>query len=177
MAGPRKTAIRGTVVRGQSAKPGRPGKAEPLAPAEPIKDPTAPRSPVDYALQRRASLHAFFNGGMLSSEFCDADPYLLKAAKFHGEPAGTKCPVCREPDFRTVTYVYGDQLGPYSGRVRQTDELPDLARSFGEFKVYVVEVCQRCHWNFLTRTYVLGDGVPRRAPRTPRDLIDLEGNT
>ena len=173
MAGPRKSAIRGSVARGASSKP---SKNLPLPPAEPVKDPTAPRSPIDYALQRRASLYAFFNGGMLSSEFCDADPYLLKAAKFHGEPAGEKCPVCRDAEFMHVTYVYGDQLGPYSGRVRQTEDLAELSRSFGEFKVYVVEVCQRCHWNFLIKTYVLGDGVPRRAPRTPRDLIELEGN-
>jgi hypothetical protein len=174
MAGPRKSAIRGSVVRGTSAKP---SKNQPLPEAEPVKDPTAHRSPIDFSLQRRASLYAFFNGGMLSSEFCDADPYLLKAAKFHGEATGSPCPVCKDPDFVHVTYVYGDQLGPYSGRVRQAADLPEMARSFGEFKVYVVEVCQRCHWNFLTKTYVLGDGVPRRAPRTPRDLIDLEGNS
>ena len=41
----------------------------------------------------------------------------------------------------------------------------------GEFTVYVVEVCRRCHWNFLSMTYVLGDGVPRRPPATPRDLL------
>ena len=43
---------------------------------------------------------------------------------------------------------------------------------FGAFSVYVVEVCQRCHWNFLLTTYVLGDGVPRRALPTPRDLLE-----
>jgi len=172
MPAPRHNAIRGSVVRGAS---GKPSKQAELGPAEPIADPTAPRSPVDFTLQRRNALLAFFRGGMLSSEFCDADPYLLKAAKFHGEPTGSPCPVCKDADFRHVTYVYGDQLGPYSGRVRQHADLAELARSFGEFKVYVVEVCQRCHWNFLTKTFVLGDGVPRRAPRTPRDLIELEG--
>ena len=71
-----------------------------------------------------------------------------------------------------VTYVYGDELGPYAGRVRQSDELPRMAGQFGAFSVYVVEVCQRCHWNFLTTTYVLGDGVPRRPLATPRDLLE-----
>ncbi|MDO9486611.1 MAG: DUF5318 family protein [Actinomycetota bacterium] len=172
MSAPRHSAIRGSVVRGQSSKPGKQGE---LPPAEHIADPTAPRSPIDFTLQRRAALLAFFRGGMLSSEFCDADPYLLKAAKFHGEPAGSACPVCKDLEFMHVTYVYGDQLGPYSGRVRQHADLPEMARMYGEFKVYVVEVCQRCHWNFLMKTFVLGDGVPRRAPRTPRDLIELEG--
>ena len=44
-----------------------------------------------------------------------------------------------------------------------------MAREHGEFRVYVVEVCQRCGWNHLRPSYVLGDGVPRRAPPTPRD--------
>ncbi|MDO8733340.1 MAG: DUF5318 family protein [Actinomycetota bacterium] len=172
MSAPRHSALRGSVVRGAS---GRPSKQDELGPIEQIADPTAPRSPIDFTLQRRAALHAFFRGGMLSSEFCDADPYLLKAAKFHGEAIGSPCPVCKDPEFVHVTYVYGDQLGPYTGRVRQNADLPEMARTYGEFKVYVVEVCQRCHWNFLMRTFVLGDGVPRRAPRTPRDLIELEG--
>jgi hypothetical protein len=47
-----------------------------------------------------------------------------------------------------------------------------MSHKFGSFSVYVVEVCQRCHWNFLLTTYVLGDGVPRRALPTPRDLLD-----
>jgi hypothetical protein len=72
----------------------------------------------------------------------------------------------------TVTYVYGDELGPYSGRIRKGEELPAMAFQFGAFSVYVVEVCQRCHWNFLLTTYVLGDGVPRRALPTPRDLLE-----
>ena len=43
----------------------------------------------------------------------------------------------------TVTYVYGDELGPYSGRIRKGEELPAMAFQFGAFSVYVVEVCQR----------------------------------
>ncbi len=109
---------------------------------------------------------------MLDSDLCDADPYLLKAARFHGEPAGSACPACRDEGLVTVTYVYGDELGPYSGRIRETKDLARMAFDFGRFSVYVVEVCQRCHWNFLLRTYVLGDGVPRRALPTPRDLLD-----
>lgn len=123
-------------------------------------------------LQRRAALRRLFSGGMLDSDLCDADPYLLKAARFHGEPASGSCPACRDEGLVTVTYVYGDELGPYSGRIRQTDELAEMAFSFGSFSVYVVEVCGQCHWNFLLTTYVLGDGVPRPAPRTPRDLLD-----
>src|SRR5687767_952607 len=39
---------------------------------------------VDYALQRRATLHAMHSGTVLATDVCDADPYLLRAAKFHG---------------------------------------------------------------------------------------------
>jgi hypothetical protein len=173
MAGPRKTAIRGTIARGESGPSRRKAKGPVvLPPAEPVAHPERPRSVVDHALQRRAALQRLFNGGGLSSDLCDADPYLLKAARFHGEAVGRGCPACRDEGLVTVTYVYGDELGPYSGRIRQAEELPAMAHKFGAFTVYVVEVCQRCHWNFLLTTYVLGDGVPRRALPTPRDLLD-----
>lgn len=169
MAGPRTQAIRGTVARGASAKPPRPS-SEPVGEPEQVADPTAPRKVIDYGLQRNATLYALFNGGAFNTDACDADPYLLKAAKFHGEAAGA-CPVCKDKGLVTVTYVFGDQLGPYSGRIRATDELAAMCSKFGEFQVYVVEVCQKCHWNFLRTRYVLGDGVPRRALPTPRDLL------
>lgn len=170
MSSTRRTSIRGTVPKGARtpAPKSRPELREP----ELIADPTKPRSRIDYALQRRSAVLALFNGGALDSDACDADPYLLRAAKHHGEAAASPCPVCASDSLVTVTYVYGDELGPYAGRVRQTSELAAMATKFGEFKVYVVEVCQKCHWNFLTTTYVLGDGVPRRALPTPRDLLD-----
>jgi hypothetical protein len=170
MAAPRKSAIRGTIARGASSTPRR--DSGPLPPPEPVANPERPRSVVDHALQRRAALIRLFGGGGLSSDLCDADPYLLKAAKNHGEPATGPCPACRDTGLTTVTYVYGDELGPYAGRIRATSELPAMSHKFGSFSVYVVEVCQRCHWNFLLITYVLGDGVPRRALPTPRDLLD-----
>lgn len=169
MAVPRRTAIRGSVARGAAARKPR---DRVLPPAEPVADPTRPRRVVDHGLQRRAALHRLFGGGGLSGDLCDADPYLLKAARFHGEPTSGPCPACRDDGLVTVTYVYGDELGPYSGRIRKAEELPPMALRFGAFSVYVVEVCQRCHWNFLLTTYVLGDGVPRRALPTPRDLLD-----
>lgn len=172
MAGPRKTAIRGTIARGESSTPRRPSSRDPLPPAEPVADPARPRAVIDHVLERRAALLRLFNGGGLSSDLCDADPYLLRAARHHGEPAAGPCPACRDADLATVTYVYGDELGPYSGRIRLTKELAAMSRKFGHFSVYVVEVCQRCQWNFLLTTYVLGDGVPRRALPTPRDLLD-----
>lgn len=116
---------------------------------------------VDYALQRRATLHALQSGALGASDVCDADPYLLRAAKFHGESTDLLCPVCAKGSLTHLTYVFGDELGPYSGRIRATSELEPMAREFGEFRVYVVEVCRGCSWNHLSTSYVLGDGVPR----------------
>lgn len=131
------------------------------------------RSVVDYSLQRKATLQALFGGrATVMEDVCDADPYLLRAAKFHGEPTDRSCPVCRKAKLTNVTYVFGDELGQYSGRIRQTSELEVMARQHGEFRVYVVEVCQGCGWNHLTRSYLLGDGVPRRPPRRQRTVED-----
>lgn len=113
---------------------------------------------VDYGLARRATLAELSTGGLTLDAACDAHPYLLRAAKYHGEPTDQVCPVCRKERLTHVTYVYGDELGRYAGRVKATDELLAMAREFGEFRVYVVEVCQSCSWNHLTLSYVLGHG-------------------
>ncbi len=125
---------------------------------------------VDYALARRATLQALQSGGGTVSltDVCDADTYLLRAAKFHGEPTGIPCPICRKEPLTHVTYVFGDELGQYSGRIKATCELEPMAREFGEFRVYVVEVCRSCAWNHLSSSFVLGDGVPRSRGRRSR---------
>jgi len=118
------------------------------------------RSVVDYALARRATLASVLSGRTTVTDVCDAHPYLLRAAKFHGEPTNTRCPICRKVKLTHVTYVYGDQLGQYEGRVKQGRELDEMAAEYGEFQVYVVEVCQSCGWNHLASSYVLGTGEP-----------------
>jgi hypothetical protein len=118
----------------------------------------APRSVVDYGLARRAALVGLFSGGLSRADACDAHPYLLRAAKYHGESTATACPVCRRARLTHVTYVYGDELGRYAGRVKATQELAQMASEYREFRVYVVEVCQGCGWNHLTVSYVLGHG-------------------
>jgi hypothetical protein len=109
------------------------------------------RSVVDYGLARRATLAAVLSGRTTITDVCDAHPYLLRAAKFHGES----------------TDVYGDELGRYEGRVKRSPELDEMAMEYAEFQVYVVEVCQSCAWNHLASSYVLGTGEPtsRRSRR------------
>lgn len=120
----------------------------------------ARRSVVDYALARRAALASVRAGHTTVADACDAHPYLLRAAKYHGEPTEERCPICRKINVTHVTYVYGDELGQYAGRVKKTPELMEMAAEYGEFRVYVVEVCQSCGWNHLATSYVLGTGEP-----------------
>jgi hypothetical protein len=118
------------------------------------------RSVVDYGLARRATLAAVRAGRTPVTEVCDAQTYLLRAAKHHGEATEVGCPICRKTKVTHVTYVYGDELGQYAGRVKRGPELDEMATEYGEFRVYVVEVCQSCGWNHLATTYVLGTGEP-----------------
>jgi hypothetical protein len=114
------------------------------------------RDVVDYGLARRAALMELFSGRASTMDVCDAHPYLLRAAKYHGEPSTTPCPVCKKGPLTHVTYTYGDAFKDTNGRVRATTELPAMEREYDEFMVYVVEVCRDCAWNHLVTSYVLG---------------------
>ena len=129
------------------------------------------RQLVDYALQRRALLREVYSGRLGTMEVCDASPYLVRAARYFGEATDTECPVCRRDNVWLVHYIYGDELKHSAGQARPRAELPVLAMSYGEFDVYVVEVCRTCNWNHLAQKYTLGrDGLP--AEDRPRALRD-----
>ena len=66
---------------------------------------------VDYALARRATLASVLAGHTTVADVCDAHPYLLRAAKFHGQATQTRCPICRRARLTHVTYVYGTSWG------------------------------------------------------------------
>jgi len=103
---------------------------------------------------------------------CDADPYLMRAAKWHGDKVSRNCPVCKMEELVELRYTFGEQLGQYSGRIKTPKELIAMEREFGEFTVYIVEVCKNCSWNHLCASYILGDGIERKAPRKVRTLED-----
>ncbi|BBU25074.1 DUF5318 family protein [Mycobacterium xenopi] len=126
------------------------------------------RQVVDYALRRRSLLAEVYSGRTGISEVCDADPYLLRAAKYHGKPSPVMCPICRKEQLTLVSWVFGEHLGPVSGSARTTEELVLLASRFDEFSVHVVEVCRTCRWNHLVKSYVLGAARPARPPRGSR---------
>ena len=118
------------------------------------------RQSVDYSLQRRALLREVYSNRVGTYEVCDASPYLKSAARFHGDQTDERCPICRRENLTHVNYIYGDELKTSAGQARSRAELPTLAMTLREFKVYVVEVCRGCGWNHLVEQYVLGrDGL------------------
>lgn len=151
--------------------PSRPPSAAPREPEE-VADPTAPRHRVDHALARRRTLSQLFLAATGSSDALDPHPDLIRAANHHGEPSGENCPWCKSAGLVNLRYVFSDELGPFSGRIKTPGELQDMATQFGFLDVYLVEVCPDCRWNHLRETYVLGDGQPRSPLRRPPDMLD-----
>ncbi|GGC63836.1 hypothetical protein GCM10011410_15340 [Hoyosella rhizosphaerae] len=128
-----------------------------------LEDVRSPRQIVDYALRRRSVLADVYAGRIGVGEVCDASPYLLRAAKFHGQSSEVVCPICRKEHLTLVSWVFGDRLGTISGSARSEDEITRLALAKEEFTVHIVEVCRTCGWNHLVQSYVLGEAVPKRA--------------
>jgi hypothetical protein len=116
------------------------------------------RQLVDYAVQRRALLAEVHAGRVGVAEVCDASPYLLRAARFHGEATDRTCPVCRKERLAQVSWIFGDTLKHAAGSARKPEEIEMLASSHADFSVYVVEVCRTCNWNHLVLSYVMGTG-------------------
>ncbi|WP_344779967.1 DUF5318 family protein [Gordonia caeni] len=114
------------------------------------------RRVVDYALAKRSKLAEVRAGRVSVDEVCDADPYLLRAAQFHGLGSEQACPVCRKEQVTLVSWIFGKSLGRASGSARTPAEITRLAARTGEFSVHVVEVCRTCRWNHLIRSYVAG---------------------
>lgn len=113
---------------------------------------------VDYALQRRALLADVHAGRVAVADVCDANPYLVRAAQFHGVTTDQACPVCRKERLASVSWVFGDSLRQAAGTARRPDELEQLAQLHDDFSVHVVEVCPSCRWNHLVLSYVVGTG-------------------
>lgn len=128
------------------------------------------RAYVDFTLRKRATIAAIYRGLNTTSDACDAHPYLRMAAKHYGLLTQRDCPMCRRDKVHELQYTFGDQLGQYSGRIKNDSELDEMQSEFGEFRVYVVEVCLGCGWNHLTSSFLLGDGQERKPPRKAKTL-------
>jgi hypothetical protein len=112
---------------------------------------------------------------MVSHESLDADPLLIRAALHHGTLSERRCPINDCGRLLILNYTFGDQLGQYSGRIKTLEELDEMENEFGEFSVYVVEVCTECGWNHVIESYVLGDGRTRKPPRRTETVEDIYG--
>jgi hypothetical protein len=135
------------------------------------------RQEVDFGLQRRHALQAARRPqrSLDEADPCDADPLLIRSATHHGERSAIPCPICNRDALANLNYVFGDQLGQYSGRIKSRDELIEMQNQYGEFTVRVVEVCTQCGWNHMISTYLLGDGTKRRPPRRQQTVEDIYG--
>lgn len=167
---PRPSVPRGSRL---GAMPG-PTRSVPAPPREPedVDDPRRPRHRVDHSLSRRRALSSLVLTATGASDALDPHPDLIRAARHHGEASGQKCPWCKSSALVFLRYVFSDELGPFSGRIKTPAELSQMAVEFGFLDVYLVEVCTDCRWNHLRENYVLGDGQPRRPLRRPADLLD-----
>ena len=134
------------------------------------------RERVSYALARRNTLESMRGPeSIMHPDPCDAQPLLITSALNHGDPADEPCPVCASDRMLILRYVFGEQLGQFSGRIKSLAELAEMETEFGEFKVRVVEVCPDCKWNFMTESFLLGDGVTRKPPRRQQTVEDIYG--
>jgi hypothetical protein len=126
-----------------------------------LVDGDSARCVVDYSLARRAALAGLRSGRIRPEDACDAQVYLRRAARYHGQRSTETCPVCEAEPLVVVTYAYGDCFpNGGNGRARARRELRELAEVLPEFSVFVVEVCLGCGWNYLVTSYVLGTGEP-----------------
>ena len=134
------------------------------------------RERVSYALARRNTLESMRGPeSVMLPDPCDAQPLLVTSALNHGDEAEEPCPVCASDHLLFLRYVFGDQLGQFSGRIKSLAELAEMETQFGEFKVRVVEVCPDCKLNFMIESFSLGDGIKRRPPRRQQTVEDIYG--
>ena len=122
-------------------------------------------------------LTALRAGRVRREDACDAQTYLRRAARYHGEPTQRGLPGLPPSSTLTlVTYAFGDcfpaaaTAGPGPAR-----SCRDLAHALPEFSVFVVEVCLGCGWNYLVTSYVLGHAASRSPPPADRSTTGSRG--
>jgi hypothetical protein len=118
-----------------------------------------PFSHVDYRLARRSIIRAFHNGRLDQMDVCDAHPELIRAARHVGDPTSEVCPICEEENVVLLSYVFGTGLGPQGHLVTSKAELFKLRQRATDITCYVVEVCPKCSWNHLTRSFGVNGGT------------------
>src|SRR3954467_11133775 len=103
------------------------------------------RGVIDYALARRAALSGLASGRLRKTEVCDAQPYLLRAARFHGERSADQAPACRTDSRQTAPYAGVAFFRSVSaGRARATREIAEPGAQLPDFSVCVVHGRRTC---------------------------------
>jgi hypothetical protein len=115
---------------------------------------------VDYSLARKATLSELQSGHLSRFDVCDAHPDLIRAARFCGEEVGP-CPVCETGHVVLVKYVFSDSLSKRENGSLWTNDSIEPLLKLGDARVYTVEVCPECSWNYLRSQLMLGGGPPR----------------
>ena len=110
---------------------------------------------IDYRLTRRGIVSEFRKGRLARHEVCDAHPELVRAAREVGEPTSLDCPICEADKVVLVTYVFGPGLPSFGRCITAKGEMAKLGRRSESLAAYVVEVCPRCSWNHLARTFLV----------------------
>jgi hypothetical protein len=114
---------------------------------------------VDYRLARAALVARVRSGRTPREDACDAQPELLRVARFHGVAAKVPCPICDGDALVIVRFVFGPKLPPGGRCVSSPRELVQLRRGSSSVACYEVEVCPSCRWNHLDRVVRLGGAV------------------
>jgi Family of unknown function (DUF5318) len=112
---------------------------------------------VDYRLTRNLIVSEFRKGRLSRLDVCDAHPELLRAAANVGDESHEDCPICEETKLRLVSYAFGPRLPPSGTCVTSRRELTKLARG-RHLNCYIVEVCPKCSWNHLVRSFGVAPG-------------------
>jgi hypothetical protein len=112
---------------------------------------------IDYRLARRQVIQQFRKGRLSRLDVCDAHPELRRAAAGAGQPTSEPCPICEDEPLTLVTYAFGPRLPPGGRCVTSARDLAQLIQGRVQVTCYVVEVCQGCAWNHLTRVFQSGD--------------------
>ncbi len=111
---------------------------------------------IDYRLAREATLKAWRDGDVATGQICDAQRELRRNAEFCGNPVRSPCPVCEKQALVEVTYVFGARLPKHGRCVTSDKEMARLVARKTSLQGYVVEVCNDCGWNHLTRSRSIG---------------------
>ncbi|WP_158256121.1 DUF5318 family protein [Corynebacterium sp. 13CS0277] len=129
---------------------------------------------INYEWQRRNTIRLYREGALRRDDLCDADPLLITASEYHGQPAAYPCPICGSLSLRTVSWVYGDNIKGASGSARSAEERQRLAADGSIFTTHVVEVCPECRWNHLLRATTPDDSRPAGTVPAPAHKVQAQ---